>query len=269
MSAPPVSSVPTSSPPAGSTSPPPAGGGEPDRPPGLAEGLAVALDSLDRWRDVGLGSDRRLVRTVLAVVVVGALVGGTLWLSTLDDSGLPVDDLLPRASEQAVPSTVHESTIDDEAVDDAGGGESIIVHVVGAVHRPGLVELAAGERVSDAVERAGGPTDQADIHLLNLAALVSDGMQIEVPAIGADQTGPLIRGGEPVAEEGAAQSGPVDINRATAAELETLPGIGPATAAAIIAHRDGSGPFATPEDLLAVRGIGEAKLEALRDLVVT
>jgi competence protein ComEA len=145
----------------------------------------------------------------------------------------------------------------------------VVVHVVGAVAAPGVQRLPTGSRVIDAVEAAGGAAADADLSRVNLAAVLADGQQVvvlrpgEAPpaAAGAGPSGPG-------AADGAAGDGDgalVDINRASAAELEELPGVGPATAEAIIAHRDQNGPFASVDDLLDVRGIGEAKLEQLRD----
>lgn len=137
----------------------------------------------------------------------------------------------------------------------------VVVHVAGAVVAPGVYRLGPGGRVADAVDAAGGPAPGADLHRLNLAAPLVDGAQVYVPRLGE----PL-----PTAVTGAgpsAATGPVDLNLATAADLEALPGIGPATARAILAARDRAGRFASVEDLLDVRGIGPAKLEALRDLV--
>lgn len=133
----------------------------------------------------------------------------------------------------------------------------IYVHILGQVERPGLYELPDGARAVDAVAAAGGFTQAADAAALNLARFVSDGEQIVVPAIG-----------EAVAAvPGIAADGRVNLNTADAAVLDTLPGVGPATAAKILAWRDEHGRFESVEDLLDVGGIGEAKLDAIRDLV--
>jgi competence protein ComEA len=129
--------------------------------------------------------------------------------------------------------------------------------VSGAVNRPGLVTLPASSRVADAIAGAGGAKPGADLAGLNLASSVDDGDQIVVPLVGAE---PLP--GQP-ADRG------IDINRATATELEDLPGVGPVLAARIVAYRDLHGPFAAVEDLLDVGGIGEAKLAAMRDSIAT
>jgi competence protein ComEA len=145
----------------------------------------------------------------------------------------------------------------------------VVVHVVGAVAAPGVQRLPTGSRVIDAVEAAGGAAADADLSRVNLAAVLADGQQVvvlrpgEAPpvAAGAGPSGPGAADGAGGGGDGAL----VDINRASAAELEELPGVGPATAEAIIAHRDQNGPFASVDELLDVRGIGEAKLEQLRD----
>jgi competence protein ComEA len=142
----------------------------------------------------------------------------------------------------------------------------LIVHVVGAVHRPGLFRLREGARVADAVARAGGVTARAELALLNLAAPLGDGQQVVVPArtaVPAGGTAPA-----PVAGAGAAPAGPVQLSTATAEQLDSLPGVGPATAAKILAYRDAHGPFRSVDGLDGVPGIGPGRLEQLRDLVV-
>ncbi len=151
------------------------------------------------------------------------------------------------------------------------GGE-VVVHVVGAVAAPGVQRLPAGARVVDAVDAAGGASPNADLGRINLAAVLTDGQQVYVlrpgeappaPVAGAPD-GAQVGGGGTDGTGGA--GGLINLNSASAAQLEELPGVGPATAEAIIAHRDQNGPFASVDELLDVRGIGEAKLEQLRDL---
>lgn len=134
----------------------------------------------------------------------------------------------------------------------------IYVHILGQVARPGLYALPDGARAVDAVAAAGGFTPAADAGGVNLARFVSDGEQIVVPAIGEAVPG---------AAPGVGGDGRVNLNTADAAALDTLPGVGPATAQKILAWREQHGRFEAVEDLLAVGGIGEAKLDALRDLV--
>jgi competence protein ComEA len=133
----------------------------------------------------------------------------------------------------------------------------LVVDVVGAVRRPGLHRLAHGTRIADAVTAAGGATAKADLTLVNLAAPVADGEQIVVPVRGA-ATG--VAGGSSTA--------PLDLNTATAEQLDGLPGIGPATAAKIVAFRLAHGPFHSLAELDAVPGIGPARIAQLKGLVL-
>ncbi|MDO5512464.1 ComEA family DNA-binding protein [Corynebacterium sp.] len=131
--------------------------------------------------------------------------------------------------------------------------EELVVSVVGAVTEPGLLTLAPGARVHDALQQVT-PLPDADLHSLNLAQKLTDGQQLVVPVLGETHHGDTAGGG-------------VSLNSATVADLTQLPGVGPATAAAIVSHRETSGGFGAVDDLLEVKGIGPAKLEALRDQV--
>jgi competence protein ComEA len=161
-----------------------------------------------------------------------------------------------------------------QAPGESAGGE-VVVHVVGAVTAPGVQRLPQGARVVDAVDAAGGAGPDADLGRINLAAPLIDGQQVYVLRLGepvpVPPSGPAAgtaSGSDGGSDDTGAAAGtaPVDINTASAAQLEELPGVGPTTAAAIIDHREQNGPFASVDDLLDVRGIGEAKLDALRDL---
>jgi competence protein ComEA len=144
------------------------------------------------------------------------------------------------------------------AVDSGGGaGRTITVHVSGAVQSPGVVRVAAGARVGEAIAAAGGALPEADLARVNLAAPLADGQQISVPAMSPDGEGGVVAG-----------DGRVRLNLAGVEELETLPGVGPVLAERIVAYREEHGPFAVVEDLLDVPGIGEGKLAALRDAVL-
>lgn len=136
-----------------------------------------------------------------------------------------------------------------EAVEEAPS--TLVVSVVGAVAQPGLVSLDDGARIADALEHAR-PLPEAELISLNLAQLLADGQQIVVPVSG---------------EEGTPETGELSINSATAQDLTELPGVGEATAAAIVAHRESLGSFTSVEQLLDVKGIGPAKFEALKDAV--
>ncbi len=137
----------------------------------------------------------------------------------------------------------------------------LVVHVAGAVNRPGLYELDDGSRIDDAIAEAGGAKPKAALELVNLAAPVADGQQVLVPARGT----PAASG---VGESGpAAPGGKVSLNSATIEQLDALPGIGPVTAQQIVDFRETNGGFGSIEELDAVPGIGPARLEQLRALV--
>lgn len=156
---------------------------------------------------------------------------------------------------------------------------TVTVHVAGAVVHPGVYAVPAGGRVTDAILAAGGPSADGDAEQLNLAAKVSDGDRVYVPKQGEQAPAPAVgssgsgsgsasasasaSGGK----AGGAPAGPVDLNAATAEQLEALPGVGPATSKAILAYRSAHGRFRSVTELLDVPGIGPAKLEALRPLV--
>jgi len=139
-----------------------------------------------------------------------------------------------------------------------------VVHVVGAVRSPGLYTLRAGARVADAVRRAGGPTGEARLEGLNLAARVLDAQQVVVPERGALVAAPGA-GAAPAAP--GAPDAPIDLNTATAEQLDELDGIGPATAAKILEAREAQGGFRSVDDLAQVPGIGPKRLAALRERV--
>jgi competence protein ComEA len=214
------------------------------------------------WR-----GDRRIAATLFACVAVAA---GVAWYRAGSSAAAPPASAPPASVATSVAST----TPADRATTTTGAASAmVIVDVVGAVRRNGIVRLRAGARVVDALSAAGGATADADLVRLNLAAPVADGARIAVPRLGAPA--PDV---DPAAVTGAAPSGgagggapspssPVNLNTATADQLDALPGIGPATAAAIIADRAANGPFRSVDDLGRVRGIGDAKLDQLRALV--
>jgi competence protein ComEA len=142
---------------------------------------------------------------------------------------------------------------------------SALVHVAGAVRSPGVYRLRDGERVQDAVRRAGGPRAGADINAINLAAKVADGQQVVVPRRGAAGAAPV--GGAGAGEPGGPPQAPVSLNTATAEQLDTLDGVGPATASKILEYRRQHGGFRSIDDLGEIPGIGPKRLAALRGKV--
>lgn len=165
-----------------------------------------------------------------------------------------------------------DKTAASGSVPEAGAADEVVVHVSGAVERPGVYRLKAGARVHDAV-LAAGPLPEAASHALNLAARLRDGEKIYVPAVGdlANEGGGLPvealgashrPGGEP---EAGAPGARVNVNRAGVEELTAVPGIGPALAQRIVEYRQQAGGFSQVEDLLGVRGIGPAKLAQVKE----
>jgi competence protein ComEA len=228
---------------------------EPDRPrpaPALTAALTERLRAWAGW--IGAG------RIVGGGVLLAVVLAGGWWL--LRTPPPPTEAGLPYAATTTGPPT--SASPPSPPSTPGSGPVRIVVHVAGAVAHPGVYELPAGARVGEAIETAGGVSRRADPGALNLAAPLGDGERVYVPKVG--ETVPVVATGENQAGS-AAPAGPIDVNRASAEQLDTLPGIGPATAAAIVDHRESNGPFATVDDLEAVRGIGPAKLDAIRDLV--
>jgi competence protein ComEA len=142
----------------------------------------------------------------------------------------------------------------------ANSAPKLVVHVVGAVRRPGLYRLPDRSRIADAVMRAGGATRRADLSAVNLAAPVADGVQIVVPTRAPSAKG---GGSEPASSD---PQGPVHLNTATLDELDALPGVGPVTAQKILDYREQHGAFASIDELDGIPGIGPARLEQLREV---
>lgn len=189
-------------------------------------------------------SRRSLLLAALAAGVV-LLVAGRYLASAGTPSAAPAPTRVPPPPGQIISARV-------------------VVHVVGAVRRPGLYKLRQGGRIADAVARAGGATRTADVAAINLAAPLADGEQVVVPRRLSEGTPPSAAapGGTP-----AAPSGPVHLSTATLEQLDALPGVGPVTAQKILDYRDAHGAFSSVDELDAISGIGPARLDQLRDLV--
>ena len=184
----------------------------------------------------------------LALCVAGAALVLVLGWGRLGAGG--------SADGTAAPSRI---AVDEAGGDGGGPGERAVVHVAGAVRRPGVYRLAPGSRVETAVRRAGGATRRADLGAVNLAAEVEDGRQILVPRKGPG--GGIAAGVAPEPAEGQ----PLNLNTATLEQLDTLSGVGPATAQSILDAREERGGFASIEELGEIPGIGEARLATLRE----
>lgn len=140
----------------------------------------------------------------------------------------------------------------------------VLVHVAGAVRRPGLYEFPPGARVADAVDSAGGPRSRADLNALNLAELLVDGTKVLVTRVGE---APATTASAATTAGSGTAAVPISLNQADQAMLETIPGVGPVTAAAILQYRDEIGGFESLDQLLEVDGIGPATFESIRDYV--
>ena len=213
----------------------------------------------------------------LLVGVAGVAVVSTAGWWLVRPAAAPVEVAIPAATlspAAGLPSSTTTPTM-------------LRVHVAGAVRRPGVYTLGAGARVVDAVRAAGGASDSADLERINLAQTLLDTEQVMVPRRGSTRatvaprhvprrrTPATTTTTSVTSEAGSGVASPlspsppdvVNLNTAGVDQLDTLPGIGPATAKAIVAHRTRKGPFSRVEDLLAIDGIGPKKLEAIRDLV--
>jgi len=145
------------------------------------------------------------------------------------------------------------------------GSIKVAVHIGGAVRNPGLYYLSANSRVADAIQTAGGPTPDADLDAINLAGKVTDGLKILVPSKLKGAVNPSIT----ETNEGESSGGKkININTASAKELEELPGIGPVLAEKIVSYREANGPFKSIDELKKVSGIGEKRFQAIKDLIV-
>jgi competence protein ComEA len=189
------------------------------------------LDSLPPAR-------RRLAAGALVLVLVLVLGGRHLLRAGTPTAAAPVEAAVPIR---------------------ADAGPALVVHVVGAVRKPGLYRFSSRSRVANAVARAGGATRRADLSLVNLAAPLADGTQVVVPV-------KTPAGSAPASSSTAAPAGPVHLNVATMEQLDALPGVGPVTAQKILDYRQEHGAFSSVDELDAIPGIGPARIEQLRDV---
>ncbi len=187
---------------------------------------------------------------VLVTLAVAAGVLLTWWL-------------LSERPRTSTPDAVTLPTVASPSASAPAGGE-LVIDVAGKVREPGIVTLPAGSRVHDAIDEAGGVRGKVDTTTLNLARVLTDGEQI---LVGVEPVAAQAGGGAGPPAAGGSAGPRISLGTATLEQLDTLPGIGPVTAQAILDHRAEHGPFTSVDDLLDVKGIGEATLADLRDRV--
>ena len=213
------------------------------------------------WRErlEELAGRRRDVLLVAALVAVVGLAAMVLRARSAEPAIAP-----PAESGSVVTAA---PAVSPSAAAPAVPGTSILVHVAGAVRRPGLYEMPAGARIADAIDAAKGPKPVADLDALNLAEPLTDGQKIEVPRRGEEVEVAVPPALVPGSTSSPLPGGVVNLNTADQIALEAIPGIGPVTAQAIIAYRTEIGSFTSIEQLLEVSGIGPATLESMRPYV--
>ena len=234
-----------------------------DGPPSTVEESSAGglRDVVGRWTPTGLREARTDPGRRGAVALVGVALLAALAVAVYVWHGRPQPQTIapPPVATGAAPTGPAASPT---------SGRSLVVAVSGKVRRPGVVTVPAGARVIDVLKAAGGPLPSADIGMLNLARRVADG---ELVTVGVPAPAPAGSGsaGEapPAGDAAGGRTAPIDLNTATLAELETLPGVGPVLAQRILDWRTERGRFATVDQLSDVPGIGDARLAQLRDLV--
>ena len=204
-----------------------------------------------------------LSRTQLLVygaVAIAVLLVGARWVRGAQERGTEPGGIAYAAGAESESESESESgSAPSGALTASTDGEDLVVHVAGAVRDPGVYRLPEGSRVTDAVERAGGPGPKAALDAINLAASLADGQQVVLPARDSGAGGS--------APAGAAPDGPISLGSATLEQLDTIEGIGPVTAQNIIDFRTENGGISSVEDLDEISGIGPATMEALRSSV--
>lgn len=256
------------------------------------EGQLSRRDRLRAERQAAHAGPARIrLRTGVAVVVLAVLVSWLLvsWLSGSSSSSESVPDPptetaegssdggMTEGSQEGAPEDADSQSAADGHEPSPNGSEGtgdVLVHITGAVEQPQVVILTPGERVLDAVEAAGGVTDDAAAEGINMAAEAVDGTHIHVPTVEELEEGyPPSEGSQDGTSNGATtpghadEGGTVNINAADEAQLEELPGIGPALAERITSHREQNGEFGSLDELAAVSGIGPTILEDIADEV--
>jgi competence protein ComEA len=234
---------------------------EPAGPDGSVDSGAAQPPPVEPGDDASTASRRLVGATVIGVAVVVCAVAGAIVLIVLGSTPRPAVSVDGQGSSPAASGVAASAG----AGSSAATGE-VIVDVEGAVNQSGLFRLVLGSRIGDAIAAAGGYSTQVDIDAatsrLNLAEVLVDGQQIHVPLRGEATSAPIAA----APDAPSAGSGLIDVNTATADELDTLPGIGPVTAAKIIAERQ-KAPFGSVDDLSQRQVVGASTLDKIRELI--
>ncbi len=210
---------------------------------------------------------KRILGIVGILVAIGIIYYIYYGMGSKEETNLEADILMASNSANSQNSTSQNLEATEE--------DMIIIHVTGAVKNPGIVRLKEGSRIEDAIEAAGGLTENADITDVNLAYILDDGIKLKIPNISDEEVTEedilIENNGENIIEDTtngtSSSSGMININKASQTELETLPGIGSSLATKIIEYREQNGKFGSIEEIKNVSGIGESKYENLKDFI--
>lgn len=203
-------------------------------------------------------NNKKLLKILFAAVIV--VVAGVVF-SLVNSAGSASESVLELSRDSEETSALEEEQRSEESE-----AEMLCVHVCGAVNSPGVYYLEAGSRVHEAVELAGGLSDDAAQEYVNLASALEDGQQLYIPTLEEAEEQGLSAGVEDTSGD-SASDGLVNINTADAEELQTLPGIGETKAQAIITYRENNGSFSSISEIVNVSGIGESTYEQLKDYI--
>ena len=197
-----------------------------------------------------LGNKQKIILIILLAIIASAII---YYVYGSDKEEIYEEELLPY--EENIVSNTSSSELEETE-----DGAEIIIYITGAVKE--------GSRIADAIEKAGGTTEEADIEKINLAYLLEDGMKIKIPTKNSNETNEEITKESGLEEENkTTKNQKININTATLEELDTLDGIGKSTAEKIIEYRKQNGKFKTIEDLKNVSGIGESKYEKIKEKI--
>lgn len=210
-----------------------------------------------------LSQKQKIIVTVIAIAVLIGIISFIYNKNQTKDDTILENDIL-----------ITNTSTNNNLVENESSKDLVVVHITGSVKNPGIVKLSEGSRIEDAIQAAGGLTENADISKVNLAYVLDDGIKIKIPSITDDDIGDedIINeeSGENIIENDTTSSKnnkSININKATETELETLPGIGASLASRIVEYRKQNGNFSSIEDIKNVSGIGDSKYLNIKDFI--